>query len=506
MKVNSNHTVKLVFTVALKKEIPVQWLGSQSVKVVSLKALKSGILSKKNADVKNSGVLFVITGVGYENSREAALWLAENIRPEFVVNLGSACARRESLRLGSWVMPSHVVHWDGRRFLLADFLPFSWMGPEITKGSGLFTSPFPVEGKWPDNLSDCQLVDMEASGQAEVFSDGDIPFSILKRVTDYGDEATGTTYHEQLGAMRAEIKKGLGFLGAVHETLDVGVIIPVHNRRHMISRCVQSVLNQTLSPKRIIVVDDGSNDGTCDVIKKFRDIEYIRLGSNQGVSHARNIGVKELDTRWICFLDSDDEWLPEKLESQLRFVISYPFLEIMQSEEIWIRNGKRVNPCKHHRKPSGWIWRESLNLCLVSPSSVMLRRDLFNEIGGFDESLPACEDYDLWLRISRRNLVGLDTNPVVVKYGGHPDQLSQRYEAMDRFRVYSLYKALLKEQSPWCASELKAVLKKKISILLNGCIKRDKKNTAELLALFLDEIDRDTVKGKMPLWLLKSFA
>lgn len=219
---------------------------------------------------------------------------------------------------------------------------------------------------------------------------------------------------------------------------DISVIIPSYNRAHTLQRALDSVLNQTLKPKEIIVVDDGSTDDTKNVLNYYTGITAIEQ-NNSGVSSARNVGIKESSGEWLVFLDSDDEWLPEKLEKQWSAVCNDDKL-VCHTEEIWIRNGQRVNPMKKHQKFGGMIYEKCLPLCVISPSSVIIHRSVFNDVGMFDESLEVCEDYDLWLRICCKYPVLFLDEPLVVKYGGHDDQLSRKHWGMDRFRVKALEK------------------------------------------------------------------
>jgi len=258
---------------------------------------------------------------------------------------------------------------------------------------------------------------------------------------------------------------------------DISVVIPTYNRAFRVTRAVTSVLYQTFTDYELIVVDDGSSDGTWNRLNPLAPhIRYLRHHSNLGVSAARNTGIKAARSPFIAFLDSDDYWLPEKLSVQMDFFRHHREVVACQTEEVWIRKGIRVNPRRKHLKPSGDIFESSLKLCLVSPSSVMLRRSLFSEVGLFDEDLPACEDYDLWLRISCRHPVHLIREHLVVKEGGHPDQLSSRYRGMDRFRIKSLLK--LVRSGTLNQRQLKAVLKElsvKCRIYGEGCLRRGKK-------------------------------
>ena len=182
----------------------------------------------------------------------------------------------------------------------------------------------------------------------------------------------------------------------------VSVIIPTYNRGYCLSESIDSVLNQEYRQIELIVVDDGSTDETPELMAKYPDLIYLRLEENSGVSHARNLGIERAQGELICFLDSDDLWEKNKLTVQVDWMQAHPDCKICYSDEIWIRNGVRVNQMKKHRKYSGDIYRQCLALCIVSPSSVMLRSSLLQEVGGFDETFPVCEDYDLWLRIAHR--------------------------------------------------------------------------------------------------------
>ena len=257
----------------------------------------------------------------------------------------------------------------------------------------------------------------------------------------------------------------------------VSVIIPTFNREHKVVRAISSVLYQTFTDFEIIVVDDGSTDGTQDAVARFgRMITCIGHSTNRGVSAARNTGIRRSGSPLIAFLDSDDYWLPEKLAVQVSFFDRHPRARACQTEEIWIRKGRRVNPMKKHLKPSGDIFAPSLKLCLVSPSAVMLKRSVFEEVGLFDEDLPACEDYDLWLRIACRYPTYLIKEQLVVREGGHPDQLSTRYKGMDRFRIKALVR--LAKSGVLDQGQLEETLEElslKCRIYGNGCLKRGKK-------------------------------
>ncbi|MGD9073874.1 MAG: glycosyltransferase family A protein [Desulfobacteraceae bacterium] len=261
----------------------------------------------------------------------------------------------------------------------------------------------------------------------------------------------------------------------------VSVIIPTYNRARKLLRAISSVLYQTFTDCEVIVVDDGSDDGTADCLKPVMSyIKYIRHPDNMGVSAARNRGIRASRYPFVAFLDSDDYWLPKKLSTQIAFFKRNPEAVACQTEEIWIRKGLRVNPGKRHLKPSGEIFVPSLKLCLVSPSSVVLKRSLLDEVGLFDEDLPACEDYDLWLRISCRYPIHLIPRHLVVKEGGFPDQLSSGLKGLDLFRIKALVKLLRSGQLS--DAQFQATLQEltlKCQIYGRGCLKRGKKEEGE---------------------------
>lgn len=258
----------------------------------------------------------------------------------------------------------------------------------------------------------------------------------------------------------------------------VSVIIPTFNRGYCLEESIRSVLQQSFVDFELIVVDDGSTDNTSALVARFPAVKLIRLEKNRGVSFARNRGTVEAQGDCIAFLDSDDLWEKDKLASQVKWIERD--IHAVYTDEIWIRNGVRVNPMNKHRKYSGDIFRYCLPLCIVSPSSVLLRAEVLREVGGFDESMPVCEDYDLWLRIAKHYPFHFIAEKLIVKRGGHEDQLSRKYWGMDRWRVYALEKLLQenklnKEQRDGAA----AMLIEKCEILINGFGKRGKNQEKE---------------------------
>ena len=264
----------------------------------------------------------------------------------------------------------------------------------------------------------------------------------------------------------------------------VSVVIPTFNRESFIEQCVVSALQQSKKPDEVIVVDDGSSDKTWDVLRTlgFSDskeernsLRYI-FQRNKGVSAARNLGIKAAKYRYIAFLDSDDLWLEKKLEKQISSLESQSIrYRLSHTNEIWVRNGVRVNAHLKHEKNGGDIFIQCLKLCCISPSSSLVDRSVFDDFGFFDENLPACEDYDFWLRFCAFEDVHFVNEHLLIKNGGHDQQLSKKHWGMDRFRVTAL-ENLLENQS---LSEFKRkeTIKElifKLQVLIDGGRKRKK--------------------------------
>jgi glycosyltransferase involved in cell wall biosynthesis len=254
----------------------------------------------------------------------------------------------------------------------------------------------------------------------------------------------------------------------------VSIIIPTYNRLSMLKEAVNSVLAQDFEDFELIVVDDGSTDGTAgEMIKSGGRVKLLQHKENRGVSTARNYGMTHAKGKYIGFLDSDDLWVKGKLRIQVDFLDENPHYPLCYTDEIWIRKGKRVNPMLKHTKYSGWIFEKCLPLCIISPSSVMMRKTLISRVGLFDEALPVCEDYDFWLRVSARFPIFFISKKLIIKRGGHADQLSNRAWGNDRYRVIALENLL---SEPYVGAEERALIlkemKKKCQILFQGFLKR----------------------------------
>ena len=256
--------------------------------------------------------------------------------------------------------------------------------------------------------------------------------------------------------------------------MNISVVIPSYNRKEFLKRSIDSAINQTKKPFEIIVVDDGSTDGTETMIKSDYDFVKFIKQKNKGVSAARNIGIKVSIGEWICFLDSDDEWKKDKLEKQINAMKSNSGYKLFHSNEIWIKNGLRINQKNKHKKYGGDIFDKCLDMCRISPSSVMIDKTVFDEVGNFNEDLVVCEDYELWLRICDKYRVFFIDEPLIIKYGGHQGQLSYSIESIENHRIKALEYLILENLNRKNKRHAIQMLLSKLNIYLKGLVKRRK--------------------------------
>ncbi|MFW6123799.1 MAG: glycosyltransferase family 2 protein [Acidobacteriota bacterium] len=283
----------------------------------------------------------------------------------------------------------------------------------------------------------------------------------------------------------------------------ISIIIPTYNRALYLKEAIDSVLNQDYFLNthlaqlfELIVVDDGSTDDTKDVVNSYSPKIKYKFQEHTGVSSARNLGLKLSKGDFVAFLDSDDLWKKEKIRLQMEFMEAHSEAVACCTQEIWIRNGVFVNPKKKHKKYSGRIFEKVLPLCLLSLSSALFRRKVFDEIGGFDQSLPACEDYDLGIRLAHKHPIYFLDEPLIMKRGGHEDQLSKKYWGMDRFRVKALEKALKWDLSERERNQVKKQMLKKCKILIKGFEKRGKASEVLKYKRIIDKNNLEKFKDR----------
>ena len=254
------------------------------------------------------------------------------------------------------------------------------------------------------------------------------------------------------------------------------VIIPTYNRAVFLDKAIKSVIDQSCRDLELIVIDDGSTDQTEQLIRAITDkrLKYIKK-DHKGVSAARNIGIKQSRGRFISFLDSDDMFKHTKLEIVYKYIDDFPKRMIFHTEELWYRHGKILNQKKIHKKPEGDVFKNSLKLCCIGMSTTVVKKELFEHIGIFDENFQTCEDYEFWLRATAIYPVKLIPEALTVKQGGHSDQLSKKYPSMDTFRIQAIDKLLKsnilnKKQEDQAIKELHL----KCKIYIKGALKRNK--------------------------------
>jgi predicted glycosyltransferase involved in capsule biosynthesis len=260
----------------------------------------------------------------------------------------------------------------------------------------------------------------------------------------------------------------------------ISIIIPTYNRVSLLPRAIESALKQTYKNYEIIIIDDGSSDETRELVKSYQGVKYF-YQENKGPASARNLGISHAEHELIAFLDSDDWFAPDKLEKQLKIMAENPEYDLSHTQEVWYRRGIHLNQKAKHKKKGGDIFAQSLKLCAISMSTVVIRRKLFSKTGLFDESFPCCEDYDYWLRVTADQQVLLIDLPLTLKDGGRPDQLSCQYMVgMDKFRIKSLKSLIENGNLNLNKFELaKKELARKCRIYGNGCLKHGRPKEAE---------------------------
>ncbi len=263
----------------------------------------------------------------------------------------------------------------------------------------------------------------------------------------------------------------------------ISAIIPVYNRPGHIREAIQSVLVQTWRPLELIVGDDGSTDQTRQEVQKA--VENFRSADVRGkildLKHSgfpgavRNRCVEEASGEYLAFLDSDDLWLPRKLEKQIALFLEEPELQLVHTREEWNRSGKIISQSKLRHKRGGDVFMDALKKCIIGPSTVMIRRDFYQETGGFRDDLEIAEDYEYWLRLTAVTEVRFLDDPLTVKRAGHNDQLSEKYGHIEKFRLEGL-KSLVDSEyfHDWHAVEAAAELSRKCLVYGRGCMKRGK--------------------------------
>lgn len=218
----------------------------------------------------------------------------------------------------------------------------------------------------------------------------------------------------------------------------ISVIIPTWNRYALTLEALYSVYAQKVSPLEVIVVDDGSDESHPPYSKTFPDVRELRIEHCGMAGRVRNIGVGASQGELIAFLDSDDLWLEGKLQQQSALFEKEPDVQIVHTREIWQRQGKIVSQSSQRHVRAGDLFEDSLQKCIIGPSTVMLRKSFFMSLGGFREDLEVCEDYEFWLRVTALTKVAHVDRELSCKRAGHGPQLSETYGFIERFKIDAL--------------------------------------------------------------------
>ena len=258
----------------------------------------------------------------------------------------------------------------------------------------------------------------------------------------------------------------------------VSVIIPVYNRASLLKEALASVSNQTFKDIEIIVVDDGSDIKELSLIREYCcDVgaSLLELEHKGFPGRARNRGVEASKGALVAFLDSDDIWEREKLHYQTKYFLEHKEAKLVHTREIWNRAGKVISQKKQKHKRDGNLFEDALLKCIIGPSTVMMKKPIYSELGGFSDTIEVAEDYEFWLRYTNKYGVGYIDKPLVIKRSGEWNQLSTKYNQIEIFRIKGL-RGLLKGGFFTAENTLLARREyvRKVEIYAKGCEKRGK--------------------------------
>lgn len=470
--------------VALEAEIPPNIKKKWPNHWVRIRQLQAG----QTINWKKTPCIMIVIGVG-QQARTSITWILQKIAPDDVINIGTA---------GSNTLPcNHLV-------MIRDI----YFKGNITQASRHCIAPLNyhhlnrVNGETVSMVGSATtqpVIDMESYHIVHACNASLVNCTVFKYITDQNNHQTTKEFNRNLPKYHTSIEAFLSPL-LIPTPTNVSVIIPVLNRHNTIQTAIDSVTRQTMPASEIIVIDDGSSP---QITHKNTPARIIRHTTNQGVSAARNTGIHASKSDWIACLDSDDVWHPTHLEKLLQYLTDNPLYRWAQSNEQWIRNGHHLNKKRYHKKPIDWGFLASLDRCIVTPSAVIIHRSMFDEFGVFNTNLPACEDYDLWLRFFLYRPIGYCQETTVTKYGGHNDQLSTTIHALDHYRVYSLIQLLQKNLPRDYRAKTIDVALKKLAILIHGAKKRNHIHSLSNYQRLIEKIQTDSLTGFNPISLIK---
>ena len=266
------------------------------------------------------------------------------------------------------------------------------------------------------------------------------------------------------------------------------VVIPTYNRSSLVERAIKSVLSQSFVDFEIIVVDDGSTDDTSSRVNSFHDprIKYVQNRRSKGACGARNTGVAAASAEWIAFLDDDDEWLSDKLRYQFDLIkVSDKSIGLVSTDyAVYKGPGEKLRIVKN--QSSGWVQAEDLMEhrigCL---SSTCVRKQILQKIGGFDETFPACQDRDLWVRVAQVSQFATVNRPLVLMY------------QEERFRISRSFRKKL---------EGLLLFRDKHESLVAGNIRLRHRQESKILIYALLESERTVARNCLPWFLIGILA
>lgn len=230
----------------------------------------------------------------------------------------------------------------------------------------------------------------------------------------------------------------------------VSVIIPTYNGSRFIVQAVDSVLAQTYQPIELIVVDDGSTDNTASVLAPYRSRIHYVYQSNQGLSTARNRGIRASTGEYVAFLDSDDVWLPDKISQQVKCLAVNLGIGLVHTDVFyWDQvTGSRAQRNNGRMEYVGNCYARLFSANRITVSSVLVRRECLRHVGGFDDQIrrPSTQDYDLWIRLARYYSFAFIHQPLIL-YRLHTTNASQNQLMMREDELYVVEKALGSDHS-----------------------------------------------------------
>lgn len=290
-------------------------------------------------------------------------------------------------------------------------------------------------------------------------------------------------------------------------SFDVAAVLPVRDRAALLAEAMQSILAGKTRPRELIVVVNSkgpAREADLGAARAAADqagdvIVRILTEERPGPAAARNRGWRAAAASWISFLDSDDLWAPEKLAAQLRFLARRPHLDACHTGERWLKHGRELSQPRRLAPRSGAFLYDAFETCLISCSSILLRRSLLETLGGFDETFPVCEDFELWLRLLARTPVGLVPEPLTIKRSGDWAQLSQSRHSMDAWRIRAILK--FAAATPLDGRALAAArnsVERKLRILQQGADKRRTTEPVERLAGEVRQLWPDLISPARP--------